>query len=311
MAILNFTPASRFPVNIDSARRTRVRGSVIKMQKSLITTDPHPPASPGFSLCTCGRKHFLGEATTPFLPISPSYAAPSTAPPTAPNSTEVLNQLRPPKPDWYFELYGYFRSAGMERYEKEIAVYKRKLFANLVGKAETVLEIGIGAGPNIKYYNNIPNVSVLGVDPNPKMESHARKSAIEAGVKSENFKFIHAVAESMPLEDASVDAVVGSLVMCSVSDIPQTLKEIKRILKPGGLYLFVEHVAAEVDGTFLRMVQNVLDPLQQVVADGCHLTRSTEDYLLEAGFKGGVDINKVSLSAFYHLSPHLYGVAYN
>ncbi|KAF3520977.1 hypothetical protein DY000_02063444 [Brassica cretica] len=114
----------------------------------------------------------------------------------------------------------------------------------------------------------------------------------------------------MPLEDASVDAVVGSLVMCSVSDIPQTLKEIKRILKPGGLYLFVEHVAAE-DGTFLRMVQNVLDPLQQVVADGCHLTRSTEDYLLEAGFTGGVDINKVSLSAFYHLSPHLYGVAYN
>ena len=75
----------------------------------------------------------------------------------------------------------------------QIAVYKRKLFANLVGKAETVLEIGIGAGPNIKYYNNIPNVSVLGVDPNPKMESHARKSAIEAGVKSENFKFIHAV----------------------------------------------------------------------------------------------------------------------
>ncbi|KAJ0241304.1 hypothetical protein HA466_0217220 [Hirschfeldia incana] len=308
MAILNLAPSSMFPLTIDSARRTRVRGSVIKMQKSLITTDH--PASHGFSLCTCGRKHFLGEATTPFLPISPSYAAPSTAPPTAPNSTEVLNQLRPPKPDWYFELYGYFRSAGMERYEKEIAVYKRKLFANLVGKAETVLEIGIGAGPNIKYYNNIPNVSVLGVDPNPKMESHARKSAIEAGVKSENFKFIHAVAESMPLEDASVDAVVGSLVMCSVSDIPQTLKEIKRILKPGGLYLFVEHVAAE-DGTFLRMVQNVLDPLQQVVADGCHLTRNTEDYLLEAGFKGGVDINKVSLSAFYHLSPHLYGVAYN
>ncbi|KAG2321503.1 hypothetical protein Bca52824_014716 [Brassica carinata] len=166
------------------------------------------------------KRHFLGETTTPFLPISPSHASQSTAS----NSTEVLNQLRPPKPDWYFELYGYFRSAGMERYEKEIAVYKRKLFANLVGKAETVLEIGIGAGPNIKYYNNIPNVSVLGVDPNPKMESHARKSAIEAGVKSENFKFIHAVAESMPLEDASVDAVVGSLVMCSVTDIPQTLE---------------------------------------------------------------------------------------
>lgn len=68
-----------------------------------------------------------------------------------------------------------------------------KLFDNLVGKAEKVLEIGVGTGPNFKYYSVIPNVSVLGVDPNAKMESYARKSAAEAGLKPEDFRFIHAV----------------------------------------------------------------------------------------------------------------------
>lgn len=75
----------------------------------------------------------------------------------------------------------------------QISDYKVKLFGNLVGKAEKVLEIGIGTGPNFKYYSTIPNVSVLGVDPNAKMESYARKSAIEAGIESKDFTFIHAV----------------------------------------------------------------------------------------------------------------------
>lgn len=59
------------------------------------------------------------------------------------------------------------------------------------------------------------------------------------------------------------------------------------------------------------MVQNVLDPVQKVVADGCHLTRPTGESIIKAGFNGGVDINKASLTSFYHLSPHIYGVAYN
>lgn len=68
-----------------------------------------------------------------------------------------------------------------------------KLFDNLVGKAEKVLEIGVGTGPNFKYYSAIPNVSVLGVDPNAKMESYASKSAAQAGLKPEDFSFIRAV----------------------------------------------------------------------------------------------------------------------
>jgi SAM-dependent methyltransferase len=103
---------------------------------------------------------------------------------------------------------------------------------------------------------------------------------------------------------------VGTLVLCSVTDVTQTLKEIKRILRPGGIYIFIEHVAAE-DGTFLRLVQTVLDPLQQVVADGCHLTRHTGESILEARFNGGADVKKTSLSRLAYISSHVYGVAYN
>ncbi|EFH63500.1 hypothetical protein ARALYDRAFT_315955 [Arabidopsis lyrata subsp. lyrata] len=227
-------------------------------------------------LCPCGRRHFLGDATTttPFLPIPPSHAAQS-------NSSEDLERLRPPNSK-----------------ARLISDYKMKLFDNLVGKAEKVLEIGIGTGPNFKYYTAIPNLSVIGIDPNARMESYARKSAEEAGLKPEDFTFIHALGESIPLEDASVDAVVGTLVLCSVADVTRTLNEIKRVLRPGGTFIFIEHVAAE-DGTFLRLVQNVLDPLQQVVADGCHLTRHTGESILEARFNGGADVKKASLSSSF------------
>ncbi|KAG7589519.1 S-adenosyl-L-methionine-dependent methyltransferase [Arabidopsis suecica] len=297
MAILHFSSSSLISTIIHSPRRKiRALQDSIKTQKNLITTD----SVSSFSFCTCGRKHFIGAMTSiPFLPISPSSAS---------TSTVDLKRLRPPKPDWYEEFFAWSMNTEMESYEKEISDYKMKLFDNLVGKAEKVLEIGIGTGPNFKYYTAIPNLSVIGIDPNAKMESYARKSAAEAGLKPEEFTFIQALGESIPLEDASVDAVVGTLVLCSVKDVTQTLNEIKRILRPGGTYIFIEHVAAE-DGTFLRLVQNVLDPLQQVVADGCHLTRHTGESILEARFNGGVRM--ASLSRFAYISSHVYGVAYN
>ncbi|WZZ06523.1 hypothetical protein YC2023_092444 [Brassica napus] len=290
MAILHLSLIST--ITCSQRKATRASQDSVKTQKTLIATD----SVSSFRLCPCGRRHFIGAM--PLLPLAPSYAASS--------STEDLKRLRPRKPDWYDELFAWSMDTSMEQYEKEISSYKMKLFNNLVGKAEKVLEIGVGTGPNFKYYSNIPNVSVLGVDPNAKMESYARKSAAQAGLKPEYFSFIHAVAEAIPLEDSSVDAVVGTLVLCSVADVTRTLNEIKRVLRPGGVYLFIEHVAGE-DGSFLRLVQNVLDPLQQVVADGCHLTRCTGDYILEARFNGGADINKASLSSLAYLSSHVYG----
>ncbi|XP_028086232.1 methyltransferase-like protein 7B [Camellia sinensis] len=86
-----------------------------------------------------------------------------------------------------------------------------------------------------------------------------------------------------------------------------TLKEVMRVLKPGGLFLFVEHVAAK-DGTILRFVQGILDPLQQRVSDGCHLTRKTGEYISEAGFSD-VDVNMAFVSVASILGPHVYGIA--
>ncbi|KZV29067.1 methyltransferase-like protein 7A-like [Dorcoceras hygrometricum] len=115
------------------------------------------------------------------------------------------------------------------------------------------------------------------------------------------------VAEALPVNDASVDAVVGTLVLCSVKDVTLALQEVRRVLKPGGYYIFVEHVAAK-DGTVLRFVQGVLDPLQQIVADGCHLTRNTGTYIARAGFTS-LDINQASVSTLSIISPHVYGIA--
>ncbi|CAN8239067.1 unnamed protein product [Cochlearia groenlandica] len=280
-------------------RKIKCLQDPIETRKNLIKTD----CISSLSLCPCGRRHFLGAMTSvPLLRISSSSYASSP--------TEVLKRLHPPKQDWYEEFFAWSMNTGMEPYEKEVSYYKMKLFNNLVGKVEKVLEIGVGTGPNFKYYADIPNVSVLGLDPNAKMESYARKSAVESGLKSENFRFIHALGESIPLEDSSVDLVVGTLVLCSVTNVTMTLKEIKRILKPRGMYIFIEHVAAK-DGSFLRLVQNVLDPLQQVVADGCHLTRDTGKYIVEARFNGGLDIEKATISSSSYISPHVYGVAYN
>ncbi|XP_010257937.1 PREDICTED: methyltransferase-like protein 7A isoform X2 [Nelumbo nucifera] len=115
------------------------------------------------------------------------------------------------------------------------------------------------------------------------------------------------VGEALPVSDASMDAVVGTLVLCSVKDVKLTLEEIKRVLKPGGLYVFMEHVAAQ-DGTLLRFAQGLLDPLQQIVADGCHLTRDTGKLISEAGFSD-VNINTTLLSTFSIIRPHIYGIA--
>uniref|UniRef100_M4CJK4 DNA (cytosine-5-)-methyltransferase n=1 Tax=Brassica campestris TaxID=3711 RepID=M4CJK4_BRACM len=193
----------------------------------------------------------------------------------------------------------------------KIENFKNKVFDELTTKDEKVLEIGIGTGPNMRYFaaRNV-NVTLLGLDPNPKMKKYARKAAVRAGLNPKNFRFMQGVGEAIPLEDGSVDAVVATLVLCTVSDVTQTLNEIKRVLRPGGRFIFLEHVAAE-DGSLFRRLQKLLDPLQQILADGCHLTRNTRECILEAGFSGGAQIETVSMYSFPWVTrPHIYGVAY-
>ncbi|OMO82501.1 Zinc finger, RING-type [Corchorus olitorius] len=297
-----------------------VFASLKKTQSQKNSSVPHK-TSPRF--CSCGRRHFLeATASAALLPIFPSNASQSN------DYLDLLNRIHPPRPDWYEEFYASVMDTSMKSYEAEIAGYKSQIFGELRGKAKRVLEIGIGTGPNLEYYADNNEVQVFGVDPNKKMEKYARAAAAAVGLPPKNFQFIEAVAEAVPLDDASVDAVVGTLVLCSVKDVNMALKEVKRVLKPGGLFLFVEHVAAKgmksefptetqqikqivsalinivvnhadfslilalavADGTILKFLQSVLDPLQQTVADGCHLTRETGKYISAAGFSN-VELN--------------------
>ncbi|CAA3022696.1 methyltransferase-like protein 7A isoform X2 [Olea europaea var. sylvestris] len=267
-------------------------------------------ACSGGRFCSCfSRRHFMEAGLgTGFLPINPSFASDKNSFASDKNDPmEVLNRIRPRRPEWYEELYAFALDKLTKPYEAEIAGYKSQLFSNLRGKAHKILEIGVGTGPNLKYYANDPGIHVFGIDPNSKMKKYALVAAEAAGLQPSNFEFMQAVAEALPVDDASVDAVVGTLVLCSVKDVDMTLQEVRRVLKPGGFYVFVEHVAAN-DGTIHRLVQGVLDPLQQMVADGCHLTRNTGTSIAKAGFSD-LDINQVVLSTASLVNPHIYGIA--
>ncbi|XP_060177990.1 uncharacterized protein LOC132607921 isoform X2 [Lycium barbarum] len=257
-----------------------------------------------FCFC-CSRRDFMAAVgAAALLPIHPSHASNDSS---RTDPMAMLDRLHPPRPDWYEELYATAMNTSMKSYEAEIEGYKSELFANLRGdQAKQILEIGIGTGPNLKYYASKAGTSVYGVDPNRKMEKYAQAAADAAGLPPANFKFLHAVSESLPLRDASVDAIIGTLVLCSVADVNLTLQEVRRVLKPGGVYLFVEHVAA----TVLRFVQGLLDPLQQTLADGCHLTRKTGKSITEAGFSD-VDSHQVVLSSASLINPHIIGMARN
>ena len=161
------------------------------------------------------------------------------------------------------------------RYERMVADRKRRLFAGL---GESVLEIGPGTGPNLAYYPS--GIRWLGVEPNPYMVPHLRAAAARAGLRVD---LRSGLAEHLPADDNSMDTVVSTLVLCSVADPEQVLREVLRVLKPGGRFLFLEHVAAP-PGTFLRRVQTFIRPFWKLIGDGCHPDRDTGPAITRAGF---------------------------
>ncbi|QFU93017.1 class I SAM-dependent methyltransferase [Amycolatopsis sp. YIM 10] len=147
---------------------------------------------------------------------------------------------------------------------------RRKLLADLTG---TVLEIGPGAGANTAHFGR--DVRWLGLEPNPYLHERLREKA--------RGQVIGGAAESIPLADHSVDAVVGTIVLCSVYDQSRVLAEIVRVLRPGGRYVFLEHVAAP-DGTWSRWAQKTVAPVSRWLDGGCDPARETGRAIDAAGF---------------------------
>lgn len=168
--------------------------------------------------------------------------------------------------------------------EEQYAERKKRLFGLISGSDfSDVLEVGIGGNPTLGGFENIPyyrkGVHLIGLDPTLDEENVASSSstgaiasAAAAGIP---LSLVRGVAENLPFQDGAFDAVVTTLVMCSVKDQLQSLKEVARVLRPGGRYLFLEHIGSPEPG-FLSKTQEVLDPLQILLASGCHLTRHTD-----------------------------------
>lgn len=166
------------------------------------------------------------------------------------------------------------------RYDRLVRERKRELFAGLRG---SILEIGPGTGVNLGYF--APDTQWTGVEPNVYMNPHLER-AIRAmdGQAALRAEVRCGVAEHLPVDDASQDAVVSTLVLCSVSDPQQAMREIRRVLKPGGRFVFMEHVAA-ANGSTLRTMQQWVQPVWGRLADGCHANRETWRVIESAGFR--------------------------
>ena len=184
-------------------------------------------------------------------------------------------------------------------YEELVAPRKKRLFSNLNG---TIVEIGPGAGANLRFYHKQTNW--VGIEPNKYMHSYIKNEATQVGLQ--NYRLLTQSAEEMPFADNSVDAVVSTLVLCTVSDQKKTLNEIHRVFKPGGQFIFIEHVAAH-KGSWTRLFQTMVKPAWKIIADGCHPDRDTLKEIKQINFHQ-IKARKFSIYNTF-VSPHIAGVA--
>ena len=143
----------------------------------------------------------------------------------------------------------------------------------LEGIAGDVVEIGAGTGLNFPHYP--PSARVIAFEPDPHMLRRAREH-VTPGIDLRQ-----APGERIPLDDASADVVVSTLVLCTVDSQEQSLAEIRRVLRPGGELRFIEHVRST--GVFGR-VQDISQPVWGQFSGGCHWNRRTEEAIAAAGF---------------------------
>jgi ubiquinone/menaquinone biosynthesis C-methylase UbiE len=142
-----------------------------------------------------------------------------------------------------------------------------------------VLEIGIGSGLNIPFYDAVRVEHLWGLDPSAEMWAIARRNAAEQHIEAE---FIQSGAESIPLPSGCADSVVMTYTMCTLPQVRPALDEIRRVLKPGGRLLFCEHGRAPDPA--VRRWQERLNPAWRILGGGCNLNRPIDDLLRQAGF---------------------------
>ena len=193
--------------------------------------------------------------------------------------------------------------ALIDRYANHVGrVHKRLALADLPGG--TIVEIGAGVGANFDYLPK--GAHVIAIEPNLAMIPRLADRARNAGVALE---ILATPAESVPLPDRSVDTVIATLVLCTVDDPDAVLAEIRRVLKSGGTFRFVEHVAASSPSP-RALVQRAVRRPWRWVFEGCDPHRHTAAAIRHAGF-ADVDIQhlKFKQSLFVPVNTAIHGIA--
>ncbi len=155
----------------------------------------------------------------------------------------------------------------------------RELRSRYVTRATgEVLEIGIGSGLNLPHYSD-QVVSITGLDPAPELTSLAEARAAE---RPQPVTVLQVSGEEIPADDARFDTIVCTWTLCSIPNVYAALREMRRVLKPGGHMYFIEHGRAPEP----RVVswQRRIEPLWKKIGGGCHLTRKADELIRDAGF---------------------------
>ncbi|WP_428627983.1 class I SAM-dependent methyltransferase [Sphingopyxis sp.] len=142
-----------------------------------------------------------------------------------------------------------------------------------------VLELGCGGGINMEFYVSERVTSFTGLDPSPELLAMSRAAAQARGMTAD---IQGGVGEAMPFADARFDTVVTTFTLCSVAEQAAVLAEIRRVLRPGGTALFLEHGAAPDAG--VAKWQRRIEPVWKRIGGNCHLTRPIGDAYEKAGF---------------------------
>jgi len=208
----------------------------------------------------------------------------------------ALGQQRPVRHPVFARVYarvGHLMDA-------EIGDHRRRLLAGLTGR---VIEVGAGNGLNFPHYPATVT-EVLAVEPEPYLRRLALAAARQARVP---IRVVDGTAEALPAPDATLDAVVASLVLCTVADPVRALAEARRVLRPGGTLRFYEHVRA--DDPRLARWQDRLERPWGWLAGGCHPNRDIVAAITTAGFRM-LELDRFDFQIMPPLvRPHVLGVA--
>ncbi|MFT6807115.1 MAG: ubiquinone/menaquinone biosynthesis C-methylase UbiE [Saprospiraceae bacterium] len=143
-----------------------------------------------------------------------------------------------------------------------------------------VLEIGVGTGLNIPFYNASKVDYVMGIDPEV---ANWKEGKIDVAKLPFEYEFVEAFAEDIPADNHSFDSVVITYTLCSIPEVALAFDEIRRIMKPNGKLYFCEH--GKAPDKVVQKWQNSINPMWKRIGGGCHLNRDIPSLILESGFK--------------------------